>query len=370
MTPRALLELRWQRVWEGLREEGLDGLYVAGKGHILGYGPFTFLSGHPLVLRYGAALIRPGSEPVLFTPTAAEELLLRARTTIRDVRHVTRPARAALETLRAAQGARFRLGVHDADGYLTVADARDLQVCARPGETVVDATGLLQRAKAVKLPADAAAMEATGTIVDAGFQTLLQHIRPGVSGCALAGEVERTIRGLGALDSLIFIGAGPHFLHFPDRAPLRRGQLVTAYVELIGPDGHWVERGGIISLGPPSATQQRIADACFEAHAAATAVLRPGAPSAMVCAAVETVAARHGYGCGIWHGHGVGIDHDIPSFAPGDRTVLAEDMFVALHPNFTDPVSGHAASVADCFRITAAGARRLSHFATELHRVD
>jgi Xaa-Pro aminopeptidase len=366
---RKLLERRWQRIWDALVSAGLDALYVAGKGHVLGYGPIHYLSAYHMVLRYSGALIQVNREPVLLVPTVAEEMLLKERSPIEDVRCTGRPAQMALDIMRSSFPDGFRLGIDNPETYFNVSDYRDLNN-TQEGEEVVDATELFQNVKAVKFDDELEGIERTYAIADDGFQSFMNVVRPGMTGWELTAEIDHTIRKQGVADRLIFIGRGKHFLHWPDDRPLQKGDLVTCFVEIVGPDGYWVERGGMFSLGQPSPEVSRLANHCIEAMEVGTAELYPGRNSQDVCNAIERVAASAGVDSGIWHGHGVGVDHDIPFFVPGDQTVLHKDMVIALHPNFTDVSNNLGASIADCFHITESGPRRLSRFKPELNIID
>ncbi len=366
---RELLECRWQRIWDALAASDLDALYVAGKGHILGYGPVHYLSAYHMVLRYSGALLRLNRKPVLLVPTVAEEMLLKERSVIEDVHCTTRPAQTALEIMRASSANGFRLGVNDPEVYLNVTDYRDLENTLE-GEEIVNATELFQNAKAIKFDAELSGIDRTSKIADDGFQTFLDMLAPGRTGWELTAEVDHIIRKQGVADRLIFIGSGRHFLHWPDKRPVQKGDLITFFVEIVGPDGYWVERGGIFSMGQPSPEVKQLAGNCIAAMEAAASVLYPGRCSRDVCDVIEKHAVDAGLESGIWHGHGVGIDHDIPFFVPGDTTMLQKDMVVALHPNFTDLKHGLGASLADCFHITENGPRVLSRFKPELYIID
>ena len=364
-----LLTSRWERIWDALAKADLDALYVAGKGHVLGYGPIHYLSGYHMVLRYSGALIQRNREPILLVPTSAEEMLVKDRSAVKDVRCTARPAQAALEIMRETCKGGFRLGVDNMETYFNVTDYRDLS-SAQQGEEVIDATSLFQDVKAIKFGAELEGINRTSDIADDGFQAFKDVVRPGMTGWELTAEIDYTIRKQGVADRLIFIGSGKHFLHWPDDRELQTGDLITCFVEIVGPEGYWVERGGLFSLGQPSVETSRLASYCIEAMEVGAAELRPGRCSQDVCSAIESVAQKAGYDSGIWHGHGVGIDHDIPFFVPGDESVLKEDMVIALHPNFTDTDNALGASIADCFHITESGAKRLSRFKPELYIID
>ena len=366
---RELLQCRWERIWDALDKANLDALYVAGKGHVLGYGPIHYLSGYHMVLRYSGALIQRNCEPILLVPTAAEQILVKERSFIKDVRCTARPAQTALEIMRSSFTNGFRLGIDNPDLYFSVTDYRDLNV-TQDNEEIIDAAEMFQNVKAIKFDEELIGIDRTYKIADDGFQKFMDVIAPGKTGWELTAEIDRNIRKHGVADRLIFIGTGKHFLHWPDDRPLQKGDLVTFFVEIVGPEGYWVERGGMFSIGKPTSEVRRLADNCIDAMEAATSMLYPGRCSSDVCKAVEKIATDAQLESGIWHGHGVGVDHDIPFFVPGDESVFEKDMVVALHPNFTDEKHNMGASLADCFHITENGPRRLSRYSPELYIID
>lgn len=368
MLKRELLESRWERLWEFMRNDNLDALYVAGKGHILGYGPIFYLCGYHMVLRYSGALIEVDKEPVFFVPTPAEQALVKERSFIKDVRCVPSPAQAALDEMNSNYGDEFRLGINDPDTYFTVEDYKVFEAVNQAGN-VVDATKMFNAVKAVKFEEEVAGMNRTFEIADDGFQTFMDFVKPGMTGCELMAEVDRTIRSQGVTDRMIFVGANSHFLHWPDNRPLANGDLVTFFVEIVGPEGYWVEKGGMFSLGDPAPAQKNIADACVESFNAAVTEMRPGCSSQRLSKSIEQIADRAGVSSGIWHGHGVGIDHDIPFLVPNDQNTLEENMFLAIHPNFVDEKNSLSVSMAETYHVTKDGSRSLSRFEPKLYVV-
>jgi Xaa-Pro aminopeptidase len=83
---------------------------------------------------------------------------------------------------------------------------------------------------------------------------------------------------------------------------------------------------------------------------------------------MDDVVERHGLRSGIWHGHGVGIDHDAPVITASDPTPLVERMVVAIHPNFSAADESVGASVADTYIVREGDPERLSRIPRELFR--
>ena len=80
----------------------------------------------------------------------------------------------------------------------------------------------------------------TAAIADDAFEAFLGRVRPGVSGWELNAVIEQAIRERGTRDALIFISAGAYFLERPTAARVADGDLLTVYIEIVGPTGYWV----------------------------------------------------------------------------------------------------------------------------------
>jgi Xaa-Pro aminopeptidase len=154
----------------------------------------------------------------------------------------------------------------------------------------------------------------------------------------------------------------------PDARPFAAGDLVTAYVELTGPTGYWLEHASLVALGGLDDARARLADATLEAAAAAERELRAGNIAGEVAQALDEVVEQHDLRSGIWHGHGVGIDHDSPVITAADTTPLVERMVVAIHPNFSSADESIGGSVADTYIVRDGAPERLSHVPRELLR--
>lgn len=358
-------------------EAGYAALVVAGRGVISQYGYLEYVAGYSPVVRAAYAVVGTEGAPTLIVATGADAYYARSRSGLDDVRvagqgdvmsgydDLAAGVAAALSERGAARG---RIGVVGLRHIVPVAEYQSL--CSRlPEAEFSDATALLAEIKAIKTAEDIAALEEAAAIADAGLEVCLASLRPGVSGWELCGAIEQAVRARGARgEVLVFLSAGPYFLARPDAQPFASGDLVTAYVELTGPTGAWVEKAALVALGKIDAARGVLAVAILEAAAAAELELRVGRTAGEVAGAIDEHCARNALVSGIWHGHGVGIDHDLPVITATDSTALEDGMVVSVHPNFATSDQAVGASVADTYVIGSGPPRRLSRIPQELHR--
>jgi len=373
----AVLLERWKRVWEATKAAGYEALVVAGRGIVTQYGSLLYVLGYAPVIRTGYAVIAPGSAPIGVLPTVAD-LLLARKAGVRDARvggegdvigkrdQLAAGVAAALSDAGVTAG---RVGVVGLHHIVTVGDLEGLTECA-PALAFEDATALLAAIKQKKEPAEYCELEAAAAIADEGFRVLRDRIRPGATGWEIYGEVERAVRSLGAREALIFVTADGSFVARPGPEQFRVGDLVTAYVEISNANGYWVERAGLFAIGELDAPREQLARACLAAMEDASAALRPGTPAAEVAEMIERHARSIDAECGIWHGHGVGLDHDPPVIGVGETARLEAGMVMALHPTFATPDGAMGASVADTYVVDDGAPRRLSSHPQKLYRVE
>jgi Xaa-Pro aminopeptidase len=368
---------RLERVWAALADEGLSALVVAGKGVIGSYGALEWCTGYVPVVRGAYAVATPGGEPALVLPTAADAWYARRRTGLEDVRVAGQGdilseyddlASGVAAVLAERDAAAGRVGVVGLRHVVTTWEAERL-AAALPGAELVDVSTAVAAVKAVKDEAELEQLAAAAAIADAGFEAFLAELAPGRSGWELNAAVERTIRSRGARDALIFISGGAYFLERPGPEPIAAGELVTVLVELVGPTGAWVELGRLVAVGALDEEREWLAEACLEAARAAEGDLVAARTAGDPARAIDAVAADAGLRVGIWHGHGVGIDHDPPVITAADATPLARGMAIAVHPNFSTADERLGASVADTYAIGDGPPRRLSRLAPDLYRI-
>jgi Xaa-Pro aminopeptidase len=369
VTPR---ERRIERLWAALAEEKLDALVVAGKGLIGQYGMLEWCAGYVPVVRGAYGVLTPGAEPALVVTTAADAWYARRNTALAEVRVAGQgdilseyddPA-SAVAALVPATG---RIGVAGLRHVLTGWEAERL-TAALPQAELVDVSARVGAVKALKDPEDIAELRATAAIADTAFEEFLGHVTPGVTGWELNGEIERVLRTHGTRDALVFISSGAYFLERPAANAVRKGDLLTVFVEIVGPTGYWVELGRLVAVGALDEERARLADTCLAAARAAEGGLVAGRAAGDAARAIDAVAEAAGLRVGIWHGHGVGVDHDPPVITAADATELLPGMVISVHPNFSTADERFGAGVADTYAVGKGPPERLSRLDPGLYR--
>lgn len=366
--------LRVRRALAAMRAAQLDGLIVYSRGHITQYGAVEFLTGYTPVARPAYAVLTTAGDTVFVAPTPADRffasrlpgaprVLLAGQGDV--VSGSDDLAGTAASALLADGGTPRRVGV---SGMRTMLPAGELDAlrAALPGVELVDADALLAAVKAVKDERELAELAATAEIADAGFFAARRALRAGASDAEVGAAIRAEIFARGCRDALVFVSAEPFFLCFSQGRRFRDGDLVTIYVEVVGPSGYWVEVGGLLALGEPPAEQLRVAEAALRAAAEMEKLLLPGQTAGAVARVADELAARERLHSGLWHGHGVGVDHDGPVITASDATELRAGMVLAVHPNYSTADERFGASVVDTYAIGPDGPRRLSAIPQEI----
>jgi Xaa-Pro aminopeptidase len=376
-TPATLLQRRVSRARELMLAENLDALIVYSRGQISEYGDAEFLTGYSPVVRAAYAVVtRSGRGPVLVAPTPADRWYVGQMPDPPEVRLAGQgdivsgrddPAGAAAAVIVEEGAERGRIGITGLRNLLPVGEFEALRQ-ALPQAELVDAGSLMTRLKLLKEDEDIAEIRRTVAIADAGFIAGRRALRPGATEAEVGAAIREAVFARGTRDALIFASARPYFTSWTTDRPFRNGELATLYAEIVGPTGYWVEVGGMVALGTPDPEQLRVAEAILEAARLAEAHLRPGSTAGDVAKSIDGVTAEAGLQSGIWHGHGVGVDHDNPVITAADDTPLAPGMVISVHPNFSTPDERFGASVAHTYVITDDGFERLSAVPQEILR--
>jgi methionyl aminopeptidase len=216
--------------------------------------------------------------------------------------------------------------------------------------TFVDAAAAPSRKTGqIKLhsPADFAGMRKAGTLAAAALDLLVEHVRPGVT--------------TEALDELIFDFAMAHKAYpaplgyrgyrksictsinhvvchgIPDRRPLKEGDTLNIDVTLIV-DGWHGDSSRMYLVGEVPRRAQRLVEVTYEAMMRGIAVVRPGATTGDIGAAIQEFAEAER--CSVvrdFCGHGLGrLFHDEPNILHygrrGEGIVLKPGMFFTIEP--------------------------------------
>lgn len=367
---------RCARAVEAMAAAELDALVVAGRGSIGQYGFVEYLCGYTPLARYAYVVLSSKQDPVVIMPTAADRYFA-ARESGFDVRAAGEGdivsgadglATTVATILCEADHAADTIGVVGLNSIVPVGAYQTWREGLN-GASFVDATGLLAEIKAVKSPAELREIEAAMATADAGLTVVADRLRPGVTGWELRSEIERQIRLDGVRFSFIFVSACPFFIAPPTGEPFRKGDLVTAYVEITSATGYWVELARLYAIGDLHPEAEEVAQACLRGADRAEQALTVGGDVASVATVLNEEAGKIGARSGIWHGHGIGIDHDAPVITAQATEQFQRGAAIAIHPNLNSRSGRFGASVADTYVLSAEGTRNLSTLPRELKRI-
>lgn len=369
-----ITQARRASLYRAMEEAGLDVILIYGKGIITQYGYLHYFGGYYPVLRPGFLIFARDREPVAFYSTRADCYLAKEMGTIEDTRFtgmgdVIHSENQLLgDVVQAIHKCKpAKVGVVGLYSQLSYEQHQYFKREIRA--EVLDATGLAAEIKAIKSPLEQEGIRESFALAEKSFQAFGDAIRGGGTRAEIAAEVERVARGGGAIDTLVFIEQGPYFLRKPILKPLEKSGLITAYVELIDASGYWVEKAGLFVLGELSAEEKEIGEACVAAMEEVKRTIRPGITVADIADAIHKHTDRLEVQMGIWHGHGIGVDHDIPIIADHGTEVLKPGMVLSVHPNFADRHEGIGASIADVFIIHEDGAESLSRLPYDIVQI-
>ncbi|KAA9027079.1 aminopeptidase P family protein [Niallia endozanthoxylica] len=356
---------RWKKLENEMETLDLDIVLIYGKGIITQYGNLYYFGGYYPILRHGFVIKIKGQQPIAYYNTRADYYLAKEKGTIKDVRFVGTgdviqaedPLLVELANVINAASPK-KVSIVGLKENMNIKQYEFLMNHIK-GE-IVDGTGMVAKIKSYKSPEEMEMVKNSFVLAEKSYAAFEEVIQPGKTCAEIAGEIERIARGNGAIDTLIFIEEGPFFLRKPTKKVISENALVTCYVELIDENGYWVEKGGLIAVGNLSNEMRELADACVQAMEEVKKTIKPGITVGEIAYAINKQIAHLDVKIGIWHGHGVGVDHDIPVISDNGTDVIEEGMVLSVHPNFANAKEEFGASIADVFIVTKDGAESLS----------
>jgi Xaa-Pro aminopeptidase len=255
------------------------------------------------------------------------------------------PTEKAVLSLVRTSGA-TRLGF---EGHHLVFDTyralrRSLLTSGHAVAHLIPAPKLVEQIRAVKEPAELAAIEKAAHLADAAVAHLLDTLKdpsaPILNERQVAWQLERHMRDHGAEGAAfdVAVAAGPNSAvpHHPsgDR-PLGQGEPI--WIDIGAQvDGYRSDLTRTFCLGESDARYREIYDLVLRAQRAAERALRPGVTGRAVDAAARDLITREGFGESFRHGtgHGVGLAiHELPNLGLGaGGTRLAPGNVVTVEP--------------------------------------
>ncbi len=329
-----LFERRWKTVWSAMERRGIGAIAVYGRGSVGCFGALQFLTGHFAGPKGAYGVMRVGRPPVLVAASPLEEMQLLAAdkapgVTVAKARGES-SADAAGRLL--AEGGDEALGLVSPPGGLLSNDLSRLRRAVGSRE-LVDATPLVDRARATKSREDVLSLMEAVEGADAAIGAFANRFEVGISEREAAAAIDAELSRWGALTRLVFVSAGTFYGRPPGARPLRAGEPISVLVEFAAPTGHWVEVGVIAAAGDLPPDSQEVAEACIRALREGGRSLNPGTSCGDVADAMEGPLRAAGGEPVSGLGHGTGIDEEQPMIVPESPEKIGSGSAFALHPS-------------------------------------
>jgi len=228
--------------------------------------------------------------------------------------------------------------------------------------------------RAVKEPAEIAALIAAGAAIDAVHARVPEFLRVGRTEAEVGRDIEAAI--LEGHDHVEFVivasgpnGASPH--HETSDRVLRQGDAVV--VDIGGlKHGYASDSTRTYNIGTPDPEYAQWHVVLERSQAAGVAAARPGARAMDVDRAARQVMQDAGLGEFFIHrtGHGIGVDvHEHPYIVEGNDEVLVAGMAFSVEPGFYVP-DRFGARIEDIVIVSDEGAQRCNNRPHALTLVD
>ena len=240
-----------------------------------------------------------------------------------------------------------------------------------PQAKIVNATELMQQARAVKSAEEIGLLERSAAVVEKMIAAMTEAARPGVTERELYAAMAGTMLAHGGeLPTLFFLGSGPEATQstfVPTGRALAKGDRIVNEIEAkIG--GYAAQAVAPASLGKPAAEYEKMIELSAQCFDAVLGAMRPGATFGALFDVYTGTIERAGAGKYTWSHpmmHARGLGDDGPALL-GDRDLerfrlieLKAGMVFILKPQVRGAGGKGRASIGDTVVVTEGGARRL-----------
>jgi Xaa-Pro aminopeptidase len=238
---------------------------------------------------------------------------------------------------------------------------------------VVDCSGLLARARAIKTPQEVERIRLAGELATAAMEQVREQIRPGMRCSEIGALYEGHVHSIGVgyknqvemARAFTLVWSGPSISTFTATSDAPVAEHEPTLLEIwVCADGYWIDLTKNACPGELTPEYDELTDGLLSVYRAAVDHLRPGASLAELDLLIRDGIAELGYPGQPSHpvAHGVGARaHEFPyahQAAPGE---LAEGMVLAVEPGAYWK-GGGGLRVEDDYLVTADGSERLGTY--------
>ncbi|MBM4262298.1 MAG: aminopeptidase P family protein [Deltaproteobacteria bacterium] len=311
----------------------------------------------------------------------------RAQNWVADVRDGrNRWSRNAIERITELKLGKSTIGisglaglVRAPEGIIPYSSVKAIQE-AFPQAKIVNATDMMQEARAIKSAEEIAMLERSEAIIEKAIDTMKQTAKPGVSEKEVYASMLHTMLSNGGeLPTLFFLSAGPNLYNssfVPTDYVIQNGDNLVGEIEAkyAGYAAQAVHPAVVGKPNPAYEAMVKTSRTCFDAVLAA---MKPGVTfGALFDIYTKTVESAGAYSWNhpMMHARGLGDDgpalmgdKDIERFA---KLELKAGMTFILKPQVRPTQGKGRASIGDTVTVTENGARRLGKREMKLLVID
>lgn len=372
-------EQRLNRVRTLMKEKKYKGMLFVADSYLGKKGSLRYLFDNHLIHRYGYGLVLENAQFQILPSGLHWCTDRRVPDTIFPKDH------EALEIVRKFRELNISMGKIGVVGLNNTMKLEDFHLLQQelPEIKWEDASVAFEEVRSIKSKAELEGIKEANRIIEAGFDKIIENIRPGMTEEEAVSVAYSTVHALGAKDTLFLTlsseqpgGVEPYFLNPRPRIIKDHDYLIVS-LEITGPTGHWVEHSRMFCFGRRDEEMERLARLVANGIEYAEQTMRPGVKVTDIQAELERMAADAGTLCGHLTGHGIGMDVierpfvarpsgtsfigvEVPGQEDEQLLYLKEGMVISFHPQIMNPDMKKSAYMSDVFIITANGTERLS----------
>jgi Xaa-Pro dipeptidase len=365
---------RVARVREAVEREGLDAMVVMLPDSInwlTGFDTIGYLWPQALLVDLS------GDEPTLHTRTT-EEPGFRETSWLADGVFYDIAAERPMEVLARSirERGHSRVGV-DLQAFTLVPAAWEELKSLLEGVELVDASDVVPELRLVKSPAELAYQRQAAAIADHALSAAIDAVRPGISEIELAGIAAAALGAAGsefpAIPPMVVSGHRSALVHaMPSRRVIGPGDVVCVELGAAVQRYHAIVMRTVV-VGTPSPRVTEVAACLKEAHEAAIAASKAGAPVHEPDDACNAVLGRLDLVRRRCHriGYSIGIAYPPGWLEPmmlvaGDEHVLAPGMSFSIEPNISLRDEGFGLKLGETVECTEQGPVSLTRHGHDL----
>lgn len=334
---------RYVSLREQMKKAHMDALVVVGDpgiGGTAGPGNFRYLSDFFIIFHYGLLFFFAEEEPVIMVTSELQRYWALKHSWIDDVRFSSDYTSDAAEVFKEkARGTHGRLGLAGTES-LSHSVYQSFQENL-PAWQIIDATSILFELRFSKSQEEQQLLKKAADIIDKGFQSVLNRIRPGVKEFEITGFLDGFHRGHGCDQTFNLISSGsfprgnnkdfPGLPWYPSDREIKKGDVVLMEMTAAY-GGYWNQLVRAVSVDAENRDLTSFHGAMLHTIQAGVTSMKPGVLTSDFVASMDTAAKEKGFELTFPMGHFVGLDLVEARVHPQSQQIMKPGTAVIIHP--------------------------------------